>query len=67
MVELLETSDVSHILSLSAIRVRELADEGRFPTAARTPRGGRLFRREDVEGYLRSVRDRRCPSGLDGA
>jgi len=55
---LLEPSDVGRILVLSAARVRDLAGEGRLTVAARTPRGLRLFRREDVDNYLQTVRRR---------
>ncbi len=58
----LEPSEVGRILNFSVARVRDLADEGRLIVAARTQRGLRLFRREDIELYLATVQKRR-PSG----
>src|SRR5262245_56027201 len=47
--ELLSPADAAKILGLSADMVRVLAREGHLPTAARSVRGVRLLRREDVE------------------
>ena len=58
--ELLEPSEVGRILTLSSARVSQLARDGRLTVAARTPRGRRLFRREDVETYLRRVQRERA-------
>lgn len=51
--ELLGTSDAGRILDLSSAMVRLLADKGTLRVAATTPKGGRLFRREDVEALER--------------
>lgn len=58
---LLEPGDVAELLGVSAQRVRQLADEGKLPPAAVTPRGLRLFDRAAVE---RLAADRgRAPTG----
>ena len=48
-VDLLTPADAARILSLSVDMVRILATSGQLPTAAKTTRGARLFRRDDVE------------------
>jgi DNA-binding transcriptional MerR regulator len=58
--ELLEPSEVGRMLILSSARVSQLAREGRLTVAARTRRGRRLFRREDVENYLRTIQRQRA-------
>jgi len=60
ILELLECADVGRVLDLTSDRVRGLVLEGRLPLAAVTPRGVRLFRREDVEGYLVIVQRERA-------
>lgn len=47
--DLLTPADAARILALSVDMVRVLADNGQLATAARTMRGARLFRRDDVE------------------
>lgn len=44
----LEPTSAGLVLGLSASRIRALADEGELRVAARTTRGLRLFRPEDV-------------------
>jgi DNA-binding transcriptional MerR regulator len=51
--ELLTPSDVANILGLSAAGVRDAADDGRLRVAASTPKGMRLFTRDDVERFKR--------------
>jgi excisionase family DNA binding protein len=51
---LLEVADVAELLGLHPNYVRALADEGKLPIVAHTPRRLRLFRREDVEAYRRT-------------
>lgn len=46
---LLQPFDVAQELGCSPSRVRDLADDGTLRVAARTKRGGRLFRATDVE------------------
>lgn len=53
---LLEVADVAELLGLHPNTVRALADEGKLPYVAHTPRRLRLFRREDVEAYERTRR-----------
>lgn len=53
VMELLTPSDVANILGLSAAGVRDAADDGRLRVAASTPKGMRLFSREDVERFRR--------------
>lgn len=48
-VDLLTPADAARLLDLSVDMVRILATKGQLATAARTARGARLFRREDVE------------------
>jgi PAS domain S-box-containing protein len=47
--ELMGAGDAGRILGLSADMVRLLARDGRLPTAVKSVRGVRLFRRADVE------------------
>lgn len=65
---LLEVSDAGRELAVSPDRVRRLSDSGVLPVAARTPRGGRLFRAADVAA-LKAMRDerRRVQEGPAGA
>ena len=57
MITLLEPNDAGKMLGLGTCRVRQLADQGVLKPVARTPRGTKLFRAEDVEA-LRRVRER---------
>ncbi len=50
---LLEPGETARRLKLSVERVRQLADAGVLPVAARTGRGIRLFDRETVERLRR--------------
>ena len=52
MLEFIETGDVARIIERSPARVVQLSDAGLLPIAARTERGVRLFRREDIERFL---------------
>jgi DNA-binding transcriptional MerR regulator len=45
----LEPADAARVLDRTPATIRDYADSGRLPVAARTVRGLRLFRREDVE------------------
>jgi CheY-like chemotaxis protein len=47
--DLLTPADAAELLQLSGDMVRLIARTGRLPTAARSVRGARLFRRADVE------------------
>lgn len=51
--ELWEVLDVAKLLGVSSASVRRLADEGKLKVRAMTPRGQRLFRREDAERLRR--------------
>jgi hypothetical protein len=57
MLILLEPHDAGKRLRLGAGRIKQLANEGKLIPVARTPRGTKLFRVEDVEA-LRRVRER---------
>ena len=48
-IDLLTPADAARILGLSVDMVRILANGGQLATAAKTVRGARLFRRDDVE------------------
>jgi DNA-binding transcriptional MerR regulator len=50
---LLETVDVARALNLSCERIRQLANAGRIPVVAVTPRGTRLFDPDNVETFRR--------------
>lgn len=52
--DLLESGDACHILHVGWRTLNRLAERGRLPVAARTPRGTRLFRRADVESLKRT-------------
>ena len=54
--EFLTPADAGHILGLSSAGVILAANTGRLRVAARTPRGVRLFLREDVEELKRARR-----------
>ena len=51
--ELWEVLDVAKLLGVSPASVRRLADEGKLKVRAMTPRGQRLFQREDAERLRR--------------
>lgn len=57
--ELLTPSDAARILRLSPAGVRLAADDGRLVVAARTPNGGRLFLRQEVERFKRARSSKR--------
>lgn len=59
MTELLETADVARLLGVSSERVRQLANTERLPVTTVTPRGTRLFKRDDVERFQRARAQRR--------
>lgn len=56
---LLEPADAGKILNLTSGAVRLLARAGHLPIAATTPRGSRLFRKEDVEAVRQKRQERR--------
>jgi len=58
VVELLTPADAARILRLSPAGVRLAADDGRLRIAARTPIGGRLFDRVEVERFKQERRER---------
>lgn len=55
MLVFIETGEVAHLINRSPARVLQLANAGVLPIAARTTRGLRLFRREDVELYIATI------------
>lgn len=57
--ELLESADAGRVLGLTPAMVRQLARRGSLPVAGVTPRGTRLFRRDDVERFQRTRAQRR--------
>jgi signal transduction histidine kinase len=60
-VDLLSAADAAQLLGLSVDMVRVLARDGRLPTAAKSLRGVRLFRREDVQDLAASRAGHRPP------
>ena len=50
--DLLSISEAARIAGLSVAWLRTLCDQGRIP-AERTQKGYRLFRRRDIEAYLK--------------
>jgi hypothetical protein len=50
--DLLGLSDAARLTSISAVWLRQLADQGRV-ASERTVRGTRLFRRKDIEAFMR--------------
>lgn len=56
-IELLAVADVARIIDRTPATVRAVVARGRLTPRAITPRGVRLFAREDVENYL-AMRDR---------
>jgi hypothetical protein len=57
--ELLTPADAGRILGLTPAGVRLAADDGRLRVKARTPDGGRLFERSEVERFKRERSSRR--------
>jgi hypothetical protein len=53
--------DVARLLNCSPEQVCLLADRGELPLLGRTPRGVRIFRIADVEGYLAERKAKREP------
>lgn len=51
--EYLTVNDVAQIIGLSGDGIRQASDAGRLRIAATTPKGQRLFLREDVEKFRR--------------
>lgn len=56
MLELLEAADVARMLDRTPARVRQLVGAGLLLPAVITPRGVRLFARDEVERLLRERR-----------
>ncbi|MGD0949912.1 MAG: helix-turn-helix domain-containing protein [Candidatus Binatia bacterium] len=56
--EFLTCSDVAKLAQRTPATIREAADAGRLHVAARTAGGVRLFRRADVEVFLRKREQR---------
>jgi predicted site-specific integrase-resolvase len=54
--ELLESADVARLRGVTPATVRRDASRGLIPVAAITPKGTRLFRREDAERYAAARR-----------
>lgn len=54
----LTTRDVARLLGVSHGTVRRWADDGLLPSY-RTPNGQRRFSREDLDGFIKSRRERR--------
>lgn len=57
--ELLEPCDAARLLGLMPSSIHRLTERGELPLAARTPRGTRLYRQDDVE----RLRERRACRG----
>jgi len=60
MDEFLEGADVARRRGVTPGMVRRDAETGRLQTAARTARGSRLYRAEDVNAYLMACEARRA-------
>jgi hypothetical protein len=58
--EFLEGADVARVRGVTPGMVRRDAQAGRLRTAGRTARGGRLYRAEDIEAYVRECEARRA-------
>ena len=58
MDEFFESADVARERGVTPEVVRRHAKAGRLRVAARTARGGRLYRAEDVQEYIRLCEDR---------
>jgi hypothetical protein len=54
--DLLETADVARLLERTPAAIRVMVRLGKIPVAFTTPRGGRLFRRVDIEMLIRNRR-----------
>jgi DNA-binding transcriptional MerR regulator len=59
--ELLQPSEAGRRLGITGMRVKQLADEGVLPIAAKTSTGMRLFKAGDVEA-LRLQREKNPPA-----
>jgi DNA-binding transcriptional MerR regulator len=57
----LEAADVARVVGITAAAVNFHADRGRLVIAARTLRGSRLYRLQDVQEFL--ARRRSVPAG----
>ena len=57
--QFLEGADVARQRGVTPGMIRKDAAAGRLRVAARTARGGRLYRPEDVDEYLRECEARR--------
>ena len=53
--ELIETADVARLLERTPATVRVMVKAGKIPVAVTTPRGARLFRRSDIEAFIRKL------------
>lgn len=53
-VDLIEMADVARILGRTPAAIRARVLRGQIPVAATTPRGGRLFRRSDIDAIKRT-------------
>lgn len=60
MDEFLEGADVARTRGVTPGMIRRDAETGRLRTAARTARGGRLYRTEDVAAYVLECEARRA-------
>jgi len=67
MDEFLEGADVARIRGVTPGMVRRDAEAQRLRTAARTARGGRLYRTEDVATYVRECEARQATRAEKGA
>lgn len=56
---LLRPIDAGRIFGVGPHRIRQLAVDGQLPVAARTPDGGRLFDRDDIERFVEARLRRR--------
>lgn len=52
-VDLIEMADVARILGRTPAAIRARVLRGEIPVAATTPRGGRLFRKSDIDAIVR--------------
>jgi hypothetical protein len=62
----LEGADVARERGVTPGMVRRDAEMGRLRTAAKTVRGGRLYRIEDVRAYVRECEARRAQRSANG-
>jgi hypothetical protein len=64
--QLLEANDAARLVGLSRDGVVSAAERGALPVFARTPRGLRLFRVEDVERFAQARAERQAGRGREG-